>query len=129
MDGTIAVRVKPVHLICGTGWAVLLTIGCGYFAYRTLGEIRVQDYDWYHNWWDAVTWAVWAVFAAGLISETRCWRERLVFGILLVQFLLGCVFSLWASAPFTLVHDARWICLVLWSTATLMGFVARFFRS
>ena len=42
---------------------MLLTIGCGYFAYRTFGEIRVQDYDWYHNWWDAVTWAVWAVFA------------------------------------------------------------------
>ena len=104
-------------------------IGCGYFAYRTFGEIRVHDYDWSHNWWDAVTWVVWAVFAAGLISETRCWRERLVFGILLVQFLLGCAFSLWASAPSNLVRDGRWTCLVLWSIATLMSFVARFLRS
>lgn len=124
MDRTLAVRVKPAHLVCRSGWALLLTIVCAYFAYRVLTEIRLGDYEVQSNWWKALTWGVWAVLAAGLFSEVRCWRERLLFGVLFVKLLLGCVFSLWASASFVVVREAHWVSLGLWCLAALLSLIA-----
>lgn len=121
MDRTLAVRVKPAHLVCRTGWALLLTAVCGYFAYRVLTEIRLGDYEVQSSGWKALTWGVWAVLAAGLISEVRCWRERLLFGVLFVKLLLGCVFSLWASVPFVVAREGRWVSLALWCLAALLS--------
>ncbi len=124
MDRTVTVRVKPAHLVCRTGWALVLSVACMYLTYRTYAAIATSDYEWRHNWWDVLTWAVWAVLAAGLTSEVRCWRERLLFGMLFVQFLIGCIFSAWASARFDLVREARHVSLILWCAAVLLSLIA-----
>lgn len=121
MDRTVAVRVKPAHLVCRSGWALLLTLACAYFAYATFTGIRASDYEWRHNWWDALTWAVWAILAAGVISEVRCWRERILFAMVFVEAVLGLLFSLWASAPINDVRTAREIALALWITAVAVS--------
>ncbi len=128
MDRSLTKRVKPEHLVCGTGWAFLVIIVCGYFAYRTFVDLRTHEYEWNHNWWDVATWTVWAVLGAGLASEVRCWRERLLFAVLFIQFLIGCVFSLWSSARFDLVREARQTSLILWCVAALLGIVASLTR-
>ncbi len=124
MDRPLAKRTKPSHLICRSGWALVLTCVCAFFAYRTFASIRVHDYELPHNWWDVLTWAVWALLSFGLVSEVRCWRERVLFGSLLVQFLIGCVFSVWASAPSELVALARQVSLALWCLSVLLAFSA-----
>jgi hypothetical protein len=113
--------VKPQHLICGSAWALLLAVVCFYFGYRAYANISAGDYQWAHNWWDTVTWLVWVALAAGLISETRCWRERILFLVLILQFLLGLTFSFWSSASFDVVRHARWISLALWCLAALLS--------
>jgi hypothetical protein len=124
VDRPLTARVKPAHLVCRSGWALLLALVCSYFAYRIVAEIRLGDYEVQISWWKALTWGVWAVLAGGLMSEVRCWRERLLFGVLFVKLLLGCVFSLWASAPIALVREARWVSLALWCLAGLLSLVA-----
>lgn len=124
MDRTLAVRIKPAHLVCRSGWALGLIVVCAYFAYKSYAAISISDYEWLHDWWDILTWAVWAVLAAGLASEVRCWRERLLFAILFAQFLLGCVFSAWTSARFDLVREARELSLILWCLAVLLSVIA-----
>jgi hypothetical protein len=121
VEQPVTEQLKPEHLICRTGWALLMVAGCGYFVYRVFADISAHDYQWRHHWWNALTWAVWAVLAAGLISETRCVRERILFGVLFAQFALGIVFSLWATAPFDVIRQARWASLALWWVAALMS--------
>jgi hypothetical protein len=124
MDRRVAARVKPTHLVCRTGWALALALVCAYFAYRAYATIGTSDYEWRHGWWDVLTWAVWALLAAGVVSEVRCWRERLLFGVLFVQFVIGCIFSSWGSAPFDFVREARQASLILWCFAVLLSVVA-----
>jgi hypothetical protein len=107
---------------------LLIAIACGYFAYREIAEIRAGDFESEHNWWNILTWFVWTALAAGLISEVRCWRERLLFAVLLGQFLLSLVSALWAAAPFTFTRDARWFSFALWCLAALVGLLARLSR-
>jgi len=117
---------KSGHLICRTGWALLLTVACAYFSYRSFQDIQGHEFDWPHNWWDTLTWLVWMAFAAVAISEVRCWRERLLFGLLFLQFLLGSVFSLWTAASFSITREGRWFSLVLWVLATTLGIAVLF---
>jgi len=81
---------------------------------------------WRHQFWQIATWAVWTLLAAGLINETHCWRERLLFLILLFTFAIGLAFSLWASAPFSTIRTARFASLVLWILATVTALFATF---
>jgi hypothetical protein len=128
LDRPVTPPRKSGHLICGTGWALLLTIACGYFSYRSFLDIRGREFDWPHNWWDTVTWLVWMVFAAVAISEVRCWRERLLFALLILQFLLGCVFTFWTSASYNLIREVRWLSLLVWVLATIFGIAVLFGR-
>ena len=123
MDRPLAARVKPAHLVCRTGWALLLVLVCAYFAYNTYAAIGAGEYEWRHDLWNILTWAVWVVLAAGLASEVRCWRERLLFGVLFVQVLIGCVFSIWSSARLDLVREARQGSLILWCAAVLLSVI------
>jgi uncharacterized membrane protein HdeD (DUF308 family) len=66
------------------------------------------------------------VLAAGAISEVRCWRERLLFALLFVQFLLGSVFSIWTAASFHVTQEGRWLSLLLWVLATAFSILALF---
>jgi hypothetical protein len=117
---------KSDHWICRTGWALLVTIACAYFTYRSFVGIREHEFDWQHHWWDTLTWLVWTALAAGAISEVRCWRERVLFALLFLQFLLGSIFSLWASASFNLTLEGRWFSLLLWMLATTVSILALF---
>jgi hypothetical protein len=101
------------------GVAALLL--CGYFAYASFTDIREGDFYWQNGWWIALTWAVWLVFTAGLLSETRCWRERVLFGCALAAFTIGLVFSVWLSAQPAAARAAREASLGLWSLAALAG--------
>ncbi len=123
MDRPISKPSRSDHLICRTGWSFLLAIACAFFAYRTFADLQAHDYQLQHNWWNVLTWLVWAALAAGLISEVRCWRERILFGVLFAQFLLGCAFSLWASPRFDLLTEARQSALALWCAGTLLAVV------
>lgn len=121
MDRTVAARGKSAHLVCRTGWALVITVACAYFAYTTFTDFRDADYEWNHNWWDALTWAVWAILSAALTSEVRCWRERILFGLVFLAALLGLVFSIWNSAPIADVKAAREIALALWIGTVALG--------
>jgi len=115
--------VKPptrAHLICGKpvlGVAAFLL--CAYFAYSSYADLRDGDFYWQNGWWVALTWAVWLVFTAGLLSEIRCWREGVLFGSTLAVFTVGLVFSIWTSVQPAAARYAREVALALWSLAAL----------
>lgn len=122
-------RKKAAHLMCGTPfWGIAAAAGCGYFAYSAFVELRADDFYWQHGWWTLITWIIWIVLIAGLFFETRCWRERTFFGLLLVNFLLGFALAAWNSAPPDMVIYARKISLVLW-TLSLLGSLLTVMRS
>jgi hypothetical protein len=106
--------------MCGTVlWSVAGFVACVYFAYASYVDLRDDNFYWQSGWWTNLTWAVWLVLAAGLLSETCCWRERTFFGLLAAIFLMGLVFSVWNSAQPTPARYAREVSLVLWSFASL----------
>ena len=121
MEQSLAARRKRGHLICGSRWALVGAVASAYFAYRVYGDIKAGDSPWDHNWWNVFTWMVWLVLAAGLISETPCRRERLLFGIVFVQFAIGATFSAWDSATFPLVRQASWASFLLWCLTALLS--------
>jgi len=106
--------------MCGTPfWGVAATIACGYFAYLSYSQLRGADYQWQHEWWTVLTWAVWVVLIAGLVSETQCWRERVFFMVLLLNFLLGFILAAWSTAAPSTVRAGRELSLGLWVLAGL----------
>lgn len=116
-----APRVKPAHLMCRNRfWGVVGVIACAYFAHGAYVHIRDADLLWPHNWWSSLTYAVWAVLAFGLLSETRCWRERIFFGLVFLDLLTGLVFLLWTAAPLNYSRDARETVFYLWILAALV---------
>lgn len=115
-----AVRTKPSHLMCQNRFWGVVGTGAGiYFAYLAYIHIRDADFLWPHNWWSTLTCAVWAVLAFGLLSETRCWRERIFFGLVFLDLLIGLVFLLWNSAPLNYSREARDAVFYLWILAAL----------
>lgn len=92
---------------------------CAYLAYFTFASLRDGDFYWTTGWWIVLTWAVWAVLAAGLLTESRCWRESTFFSLLMLVFLIGVVFSAWTSAIPATIRRAREASLALWSVAAL----------
>ena len=88
---------KSAHIMCRSWfWGIAGAIACAYFAY--LAYIRL---------------------VLGLISETRCWRERVFFGLVLLNLAAGFAFSLWTAAPSNYARDSRDVSFVLWILAAL----------
>ncbi len=85
-------------------WGIAGAIACAYSAY--LAYIRLRDADFF-----------WSVL--GLISETRCWRERVFFGLVFLNLATGFAFSLWTAAPLNYALDSREVSFVLWILAAL----------
>ena len=102
---------------------------CTFFAYSAFTGLREGYFEWAGGWWMVLTWAVWAVFAAGLISETRCWREGLFFVLLLIVLVIGLVFSAWTTARPATMRHAREASLALWSLAGLVSLTTIRFSS
>ena len=110
------------HLMCRTPlWGVAGFIGCAYFAWISFAHVLRRDYEWPHDLWTAATYLVRIVLLAGLALDTRCLRERFFFGLLVINFVVGCGLTLWHSIPASDVRTARIATGALWALAALAG--------
>lgn len=110
------------HLMCRAPlWGVAGFLGCAYFAWISFGHVARNEYEWPHDVWTAATYVVWIVLLAGLAVDTRCWRERVFFGLLVINFVVGCGLTLWRSVPYTDVRIARIGTGALWALAALVS--------
>jgi hypothetical protein len=100
-------------------WGIVGAIACAYFAYLAYVRLRDADFLWSHDLWSLLTSAVWIMLVLGLISETRCWRERVFFGLLLLNLATGFAFSLWTATPLNYARDSRDVSFLLWILAAL----------
>ena len=117
-------RVKPAHLMCGMPlWGMAAAILCSYLAYVSYAHVRQGEFTWSHDALSIVTYVVWVVLIAGLISETRCLRERLFFVLVFANFTLGFVLAVWADAPLEMVRKVREISSALWALAAIASLV------
>jgi hypothetical protein len=106
--------------MCGTPfWGIAAAIACAYFAYSAYMQVREQNFDFQHGWWTVMTWTVWVLLLTGLLSETRCWRERIFFGLLWLNFALGFVLAAWSTASANVVRNGRQVSLGLWVLSAL----------
>lgn len=127
MAGTLAAeqkapRIKPAHLMCRSRfWGITGAVACAYFAHGAYAHIRDADLLWQRNWWSLLTYSVWMILVLGLLFETRCWRERIFFGAVLLSLLTGFVFLLWSAAPLSYSREAREVVLLLWIVAALVS--------
>ena len=122
-----AARRKSAHLMCGTAlWGFAGGVASVYFSYLSYAHLSSGDYSWVHNWWTVLTYAVWVVLIGGLLTETLCWRERIFFGLVMLIFLLGFVFSAWSSAPEHAVRQLRIASTVLWALAAVASLTTTF---
>lgn len=111
---------KSPHLMCGVPlWGLAGFILAAYFCYRSYWHLANADYSWPHTLWTIVTYIIWIVVIGGLLSETRCRRERIFFGSVLITFLLGFGLSAWSRASDTAIHQFRIASTVLWAVAAL----------
>jgi hypothetical protein len=120
-------RAKAAHLMCGTPvWGVAGAVACSYLGYLSYSHVHRGEFDWPHDGVFIATCAVWVLLMAGLISETRCWRERIFFALVLANFSLGFGLAIWEAAPLEAVRGVRIISLGLWSLAALVSAVVTF---
>jgi len=118
---------RAAHLICGTAvWGITGVLGCSYLAYVSYVHVRNQEFDWSHDPWFIATSAVWILLMAGLMSETRCWRERLFFALVLANFALGFTVAVWKQAPEATVKELREWSAGLWALAALVSLMMTF---
>ena len=118
--GTTRGRAPAAHLMCGTPfWGIAASAACTYFAYSSYSQLADGNFYWQHGWRIVITWAIWLLLIMGLVSETRCWRERILFGLMLLNFSLGFVLAAWSTASLPTVRVGRQISLVLWALAAL----------
>ena len=112
-----APRRKSAHLMCNSRfWGVVGSGASAYFAYLTYVRLRDADLLWSHDWWSLLMYSVWVALVLGLLSETRCWRERIFFGLVLLDLATGLVFSVW-NAPLNYAREAREASLTVWCLA------------
>ncbi len=117
-------RAKPAHLMCGMPlWGIAGVMVCSYLAYVSFAHVREGDLIWSHDFLSIVTYAVWVILIVGLISETRCLRERLFFVLVFANFTLGFVLAAWADAPLDMVRKVREISSGLWALAAIASLV------
>ena len=128
-DSTNPVRVKPAHLMCGSRiWTVAALLCSGYFTKVAWWRLHGGRLSWSHGGLDIVTHLVWVIFMIGLIGETRCWKERAFFSVVLVNFALAFGMGLWSGASEAFVRDTRFVSLGLWLLAAILSVVLIFSR-
>jgi hypothetical protein len=110
------------HLMCRSAlWGIAGFLGCGYFAWISFSHLTRGDYDWPHDAWTVAIYVVWILLLGGLTLDTRCLRERLFFGVLVVNFVVGCALTLWRTIPAADVRAARIGTGALWALAALLS--------
>ena len=132
MEGQVARATKPrrdrrAHLMCGMPvWGIAGVFGCAYLAYLSYDHVRRHEFDWPHDPIFILTYAVWILLMAGLLFETRCWRERTFFALVLANFSLGFTLASWKTAPPEAVRELRIASCVLWAFAALVSMVVAY---
>jgi hypothetical protein len=115
-------RYTSGHLMCRTPlWGAAGFLGCAYFAWISFSRVSRGEYDWPHDLWTAATYIVWILLLVGLVVDTRCWRERAFFGLLVINFVVGCGLTLWFTIPSADVRSARIGTGALWALAALVS--------
>jgi hypothetical protein len=113
---------KSGHLMCrATLWGIMGFLACAYFAWISFSHLRRNEYEWPHDGWTAATYIVWVLVLAGLMLDTRCLRERVFFGVLVVNFVIGFSLTLWRTVPSAQVRTARIGTGALWALAALVS--------
>lgn len=115
-------RRGTAHLMCSTSlWGIAGFLGCAYFAWISYGHVSRADYEWPHDLWTAGTYLVWIVLLTGLALDTRCLRERIFFGLLVVNFMVGATLTLWSVAAPGQIRSARMLTGALWGLAAVVS--------
>jgi hypothetical protein len=115
--------------MCGSKiWTVAAFLCSGYFAKIAWDRLHGGKLAWSHQALDIATHLIWIVFMAGLIGETRCWKERLFFVVVLINFSLAFGMGIWSGAPEFIVRETRIASLSLWVLAALLGGLLIFSR-
>jgi hypothetical protein len=110
------------HLMCRTSlWGIAGFLGCAYFAWASFSHVTHNELEWPHDLWTVATYLVWILLLVGLALDTRCLRERLFFGVLVVNFIAGCALTLWHHVPPADVRMARIATGTLWVLAALLS--------
>jgi hypothetical protein len=113
--------------MCGSRlWTIAAFLCSAYFARIAAQRLRSANLGWSHDALDIATHGVWVLFMLGLISETRCWKERVFYGLVLANFALASVMGLWTSASGALLSETRWLSAALWIAAAVTGFALIF---
>ena len=122
-DSTAAKRpYGSGHLMCrATPWGIMGFLGCAYFAWISYSRVLRNENDWPHDTWTAATYIVWILLLVGLALDTRCLRERMFFGVLVANFVIGLGLTLWSTIPSAQVHNARIGTGALWALAALVS--------
>ena len=106
---------RTPHLLCGSRfWPLSSALGCLYLAWLCFARVRGQQYTWPDDIWSVLAYAVWVVFLIVLINETRCFRERLLFSILVANFALGLWMAVGPHVQPMTARTAREISCALW---------------
>ena len=96
-------RKKPYssgHLMCRTSLSGLAGfVGCAYFTWISFAHVLHNEYEWPHDYWTAATYLVWIILLGALTFDTRCLREQVFFGVLVINFLAGCGLRCGAAFP------------------------------
>jgi hypothetical protein len=120
--GTKQSSYSSGHLMCRTPlWGIAGFIGCAYFAWLSFAHVTQNEYEWPHDAWTGATYIVWILLLTALALDTRCLRERLFFGVLVVNFVIGCGLTLWSRVPSADVRSARIGTGTLWAVAALLS--------
>lgn len=104
-----------------TPWGMMGFLACAYFAWISFSHVLHSEYDWPHDAWTAATYIVWILVLVGLMLDTRCLREQLFFGVLVVNFVIGFGLTVWRTIPSAQVHNARIGTGALWALAALLS--------
>lgn len=108
--------------MCRTSlWGILGFLACAYFTWSAFSHVVRNSYFWPHDAWTAATYGVWIVLLTALTLDTRCVRERLFFGVLVLNFLLGFGLTVWKTAPAADVRTTRIATGTLWALAGLLS--------
>lgn len=110
------------HLMCRTSlWGIAGFLGCAYFTWISFSHVMRSDFTWPHDAWTAATYIVWIVLLGALALDTRCLREQLFFGVLMVNFVIGFGLTLWRTILVDDVRAARVATGTLWALAAMLS--------
>ena len=113
---------RTPHLLCGSRfWPLGATLGSLYLAWIAYSHLASHQVAWPSDIWSILAYAVWVLFLLILISETHCFRERLLFATFIANFALGLAMAA-APALQSAAATAREVSLVLWSLCAIYSF-------